>query len=95
MAHWHESNPWASKLVYVPDLAELAEALVANRRAREPALRYWQEKGQKLDAYVLKDSLGFHAGIRYGAEGSEYLSPYCDEAKLAMLWTKYQQAGAP
>lgn len=86
MAHWDAENPWRDGLVYVP-IEELAEALSGGQvkigrdgnvveRTAKYNLERWRKYGDKLDAYVLPSSDGLHsAGVRYGPEGDEYLSP--------------------
>lgn len=57
---------------------------------KERMLAHWKEAGDKLDAYILPCSSGWHCiGIRYGAEGSEYLSPMGDKEKVIALLRKY------
>lgn len=87
MAHWHDFNPWAAKLVYMPDLGELSHCVVTGRRL--VMLSHWRSYGPKLDAYLLKDPIGYHIGLRYGPEGSKYLSPLADQQATAKLWKKY------
>ena len=84
--HWHGSNRWADKIVYVP-IERLAEC-VAGGTITEPdgrsvpydvarVLRHFAQGGPKLDAYILPQPSGDHSlGVRYGSEGSEYFSPH-------------------
>jgi hypothetical protein len=82
MPHWHDDNPWADAVVYVP-MEELAEAVAGGPHESgtdgasvEQTLAHWRAAGPRLDAYVLPQPDGRHSvGIRYGAEGHEYLSP--------------------
>jgi hypothetical protein len=56
----------------------------------ERVLAHWSQYDGPLDAYVLPCRSGWHCmGIRYGAEGSQYLSPQGDPAKLTALIEKY------
>ena len=73
MTYWHDSNPWHERAVYVP-VDELASALRPDVDPSE-TLAGWMRFGDRLDAYVLRDSSGYHAGIRYGGNGPDYLSP--------------------
>lgn len=95
--HW--PNPW--HVVYVP-IEELAGAVAGLGKTwrdvdgstfimtEERTLEHWRQAGDKLDAYILPQRSGFHSiGIRYGAEGSEYLSPMSDVAKVQALLKKY------
>ncbi|MEH2517393.1 hypothetical protein V1279_002966 [Bradyrhizobium sp. AZCC 1610] len=64
--HWHFDNPWRDKAIYVP----LAHLVPINHQ------RYQADLGDKLDAYLLPQPDGtFVAGIRYGKEGEQYISP--------------------
>lgn len=91
--HWHEQNPWKSKLLYVP-LKELAACqwwIGRNFQADDGtnvvyssdiALEHWSQYGDKLDAYVI-DSRVVSAGIRFGPEPDQYLTPYFS---LPLVW---------
>ena len=96
--HW--KNPW-NDVVYVP-IEELAECDYMLGKScgmpdgtsvlvtKEFILEHWRSCGDKLDAYILPQPSGFHSiGIRYGAEGSEYISPMGDEDKVQELLNKY------
>ena len=88
MPHWHEYNPWADSVVYVPieRLAEcVAGGLISVGSWDGPivpydvpyVLQHFAQGGDKLDAYILPQPSGDHSlGVRYGAEGSEYFSPH-------------------
>lgn len=57
---------------------------------KEIMLEHWKQSGDKLDAYILPCPSGWHCiGIRYGAEGSQYLSPAGDKDKVTALLRKY------
>jgi hypothetical protein len=84
--HWHEYNPWADRVVYVP-IEELADALAGGDIRNvdgdvvpmdaEYLLEHWNSLGDHLDAYILPNGqLGHSVGIRYGAEGREYGSSH-------------------
>jgi hypothetical protein len=92
--HWHEHNPWADLVVYVP-IERLAEC-VAGGTVREVdgsvvaydvarVLKHFRQgERSKLDAYILPQPSGSHSlGVRYGAEGSQYYSPYNAHPELA------------
>jgi hypothetical protein len=94
------TNPWKD-VVYVP-IEELAECDYGLDKwcgqsngpsfilTKEKILEHWRSAGDKLDAYILPCASGFHSiGIRYGEEGSEYLSPLGDKDKVAALLKKY------
>lgn len=91
MAYWHAYNPWAARLTYIPSLEELA--LCLERPVQRVPSSWWQY-GSQLDAYILPpvqhDNLCHSAGIRYGPDGAQYLSPYCNPERLTLLWRKYQ-----
>jgi hypothetical protein len=93
MAHWHDFNPWASRLVYVPSLEELAECVIDG----QANLRRWKAIGPKLDAYILPQLDDHHSiGIRYGREGHEYLSPHnAHPTKTQALLDKYRSPTPP
>ena len=85
MAHWHDYNPWANKLIYVPSIAE-----VIGKKAEARILKQY---GERVDAYILPQPEGIPPsfGVRYGKEGHEYLSPYVWHLQkhLERLITKY------
>ena len=95
MAYWHEVNPWRDDVVYVP-LAELAACLEGDS---ERKMARWQHTSEvygtpgQLDAYILPQPSGLHdAGVRYGAEGSQYFSPYVQRhTDLQKLLDKYKK----
>jgi hypothetical protein len=101
--HWHDQNPWRDKIVYVP-LERLAECVAGgtisdHTGAIEPydvafVLRFWAQGGDKLDGYILPQPGGFHSiGVRYGAEGSQYLSPHnAHPEKTAALLAELREA---
>jgi hypothetical protein len=97
--YWHEYNPWKDILIYVPinELAECAMVIGAaytdengqhQEYTAQTALNQWRKTGEKLDAYVLP-SVTPTGGIRYGMEGSEYLSPGFYPEKIQALIDKY------
>ena len=89
MAHWHDFNPWADRLVYVPDLDEFVNCLITSMNHKE-YMTYVYSYGRRLDAYVLPQSSGDHsAGVRFGPRGSDYLSPLGDRKMLQKLIDKY------
>ena len=82
MTHW--PNPWPEA---VPVSLETIADLVAGGAIRQPdgsivlydaayALAYFKSMGAKLDPYLLSGGGRIQAGVRYGAEGNEYISPY-------------------
>jgi hypothetical protein len=96
--HW--INPWEDAIpVPIEELAECHAHLGGTYRnmngdafplTKETILEHWGNAGEKLDAYVLPCVSGYHSiGIRYGAEGSEYLSPAGDKEKVQALLNKY------
>lgn len=83
LAHWHDSNPWADSVCYIP--VELAAALCEYSWGADETLAHWRQYGEKLDAYILPQPSGRHClGVRYGAEGPEYISPHGNEARMAL-----------
>lgn len=97
MPHWHEYNPWKDYVVYVT-LEELADCFYGLNNScgdgnggsfiytKELLLEHWKETGDKLDAYILPQSSGYHdMGIRFGKEPCEYLSPMGVSSKLSSL----------
>lgn len=53
---------------------------------KERMLEHWKQAGDKLDAYILPCPNGWHCiGIRYGAEGYQYLSPMGEKDKVIAL----------
>jgi hypothetical protein len=82
MPHFHDYNPWAHKIIYVPSIAEVVGPLYEDY--------VFREYGQKVDAYILPQPSGIHCfGIRYGQEENEYLSPYAEPGLLQVLVAKY------
>lgn len=86
MAHWHDFNPWADRLIYLPDMQELS-ACVDPFKPEDFYSRVFREHGYKVDAYILPKSL--EVGVRYGKEGSEYYSPYVNQWIAKLLVSKY------
>lgn len=98
--HWHEQNPWNDHILYVRK-EELAECMMAIGKSFamhdgqhliytiEHALEHWETYGSKLDAYILTGKL-ITAGVRYGPEGSDYLSPGFHMPRLWALIQKYR-----
>jgi hypothetical protein len=90
MTHWHNFNPWADHIVYLPDLKELSACLDPYDPERQ-LNRWLRERGEKLDAYILPQPSGWHdCGVRYGEEGSEYYSPHIDRYIADLLLNKYR-----
>lgn len=97
MTYW--INPWEDAIpVTLEELAECHAGLdqlcgSANGSfllTKENVLEHWRSRGDKLDAYILPQPSGYHSiGIRYGAKGSEYLSPAGDKEKVQNLLDKY------
>lgn len=93
MAHWHDHNPWADRLIYLPDLEELSACLDSANPTRH--LDRWLNEHSKLDAYLIRNPNGFHScGLRYGPEEDQYLSPQINEYLAELLMSKYSNAGA-
>ena len=99
--HW--VNPWP-EAIPVP-LEELA-ACVAGGTVRTVSgavkdytvpyvLEEWRRYGERLDGYLLVGGESGHisVGVRFGADGPEYLSPYCQHKDIARdLVAKYGPA---
>jgi len=87
MAHWHDHNPWADRLVYAPSLEAWLDCLdkcyqreTYEQRARE----------RLVDCYILPQPNGQHSmGMRHGPNGEDYYSPMCDAAKAQELIDKF------
>lgn len=98
MTYW--TNPWENA-VPVP-LEALAEALaggtiqVTGGRTvpfdKDFILRHWAQYGDRLDAYVLDGAWDFSAGVRYGPDGPDYLSPYIEEDRAKELLARFKGA---
>lgn len=99
--HW--INPWEDAIpVTLEELAGCHEGLDTYYgdgqggrvlMTEEAILAHWRsgEKGP-LDAYILPCPSGWHSiGIRYGAEGSQYLSPPANRERTAALLRRYQR----
>ncbi len=96
--HW--INPWQDAIpVPIEELVECDSSLnqwCSDTQGnsfvltRERILEHWNQAGDKIDAYILPSNLGHCMGIRYGNEGSHYLSPLGNQAKLEALLAKYQ-----
>jgi len=99
---WHDQNPWNDDLIYVP-IEELADAclLIGTRvgivkdhsskvYTRQDVLDHWNQYGPNLDPYILPRTHPT-AGVRYGPEGSEYLSTGFSETRLKELIRKYKE----
>lgn len=90
----HFTNPWAPDALPVP-----LDELIAALRNAEHYSKEGLFKDNPHDAYLLRDGdpkdsgeQWFCAGIRYGEEGHEYLSPMPDMPKALALWNKYAPA---
>jgi len=105
--HWHEHNPWADAVVYVP-IARLAECVAGGTITIFKTgkvvpydvayvLKHFAQGGDKLDAYILPQPSGDHSlGVRYGAEGSEYFSPHnAHPEKTRALLAEYRRGKPP
>lgn len=100
--HWHPDNPYGERCVYV-DLEALAACAsnlnqpitLANGAValmtKELMIKEWRGANEKLDAYVLLLHERFSGGVRYGSDGSEYLSGMFNQAKMRELWEAYHQ----
>lgn len=97
--HWH--NPWQDSItVPIEELVECVKGIGERWSdlngnyfimTKEDMLSHWKSYGDKLDAYVLECVFGMHCiGIRYGNDGSQYLSPACDYAKAKALIDKHR-----
>lgn len=96
--HW--VNPWEDAIpVPIEELVECAHGIGERFRdsndttfimTKERMLEHWKQAGDKLDAYILLCPSGWHCiGIRYGEEGSQYLSPMGDKDKVTALLRRY------
>lgn len=99
--HW--VNPWPEAIpVPLEELAPcVAGGLVGTVSGEVKqydvgyVLEEWRRYGDKLDGYLLiagsGDPLTISVGVRYGAEGHQYLAPGCQHRELAMdLIRKYR-----
>jgi hypothetical protein len=78
--HWFFENPWRQKAVFVPFDQFLRNTIGAMCWKT----RLQRQYGEKFDAYILAQPDGsFQAGIRYGANPDQYLSP--DSHHIASL----------
>lgn len=97
---WHEFNPWQDRLLYVP-VHELAECVLGigediDTGERVPVLytpelvlRMWHSNGHRLDGYILTSGPVLTAGVRYGPDPGDYLSPGFSTPKLVQLLRKW------
>ena len=94
MTHW--KNPWEQA---VPVPLDLLASCVAGGNIRDETgktvpydadyiLKYWASYGDKLDGYLLQGMPGGHisAGVRFGPEGPDYLSPYIPPEKRELAF---------
>lgn len=91
--HWHAVNPWRDCVVYVP-IERLAECIAGGTRGetkgKDWLLAHWRTYGKRLDAYVLQGKSPHSIGVRYGAEGNQYLSPHnSNPRKIAALLKEF------
>jgi hypothetical protein len=96
--HWHEHNPWKDHIVYVP-LVALASCTMGAIDPRSPwtmvdEIAYWIQYGDKLDAYILTGPT-LTGGVRFGPNGSHYLSPGFSLPKLHALLKRYRPEPIP
>lgn len=99
--HW--KNPWNDDVVYVPieELVKCAAGIGESCKDKngssfimteEIMLKHWRQGKDKLDAYILPCTSGYHCiGIRYGNNGNEYLSPMGNKDKVEALLQKYRK----
>jgi hypothetical protein len=97
---WPQPEHWADRVVYVPlrELALCSESLGQLQRQSsgttelvtvDTLMRQWCVPGREVDAYVLPQPDGTAvAGFRYGADGPDYTSVYCNQARLQALLEK-------
>jgi len=92
---WDEYNPWREHLVYVPlqDLAKCVLGFGKDIDTNEPVpvtygydlvMRIWRQNGHRLDGYILVGPV-ITAGVRYGPDPGDYLSPGFSTPKLVTL----------
>ncbi len=92
MAHWHDFNPWAAKLIYTATIDEWLDCLAIQSPLARAFYRRMHTHG-KSDAYILPSADGHHSmGLRVGPSGEEYHSPPCNAKKAQALIDKYQPA---
>lgn len=92
--HWHEHNPWRDNLIYV----SLEELAACHHAVNDPssawrmvdAIAHWLQYGDQLDAYILVNTTLMSAGVRYGPEPHQYLSPAFSLPKLWALREHYR-----
>lgn len=90
MAHWHDHNPWATKIIYLPDLDELSACLDPYRPTDQRDSWLHSHPDGKLDAYILPQLGGIHScGVRWGIRGDEYYSPHINPYVAELLISKY------
>ena len=99
MTHW--INPWEYAIpVPIDELTECHDGLGKYYGTMNPGerilmtkeriLSHWNQNGDKVDPYILPQPNGYHSiGIRYGNEGSEYLSPPANPEKTRALLKTY------
>jgi hypothetical protein len=99
--HWHEYNPWKDNLMYVKPEELASCVLLGSTRgdwSPEKIVDHWRQDGSnmrhKIDAYILLPGWNgrtnyISAGIRYGKEGEEYLSPSFEQTKIRELINNY------
>lgn len=95
MAHWHDFNPWAAELIYIPNEYDAAW-MIQHSVIPSEEIEAWYKRSPKIDIYMLYDgplTQGFtrehHLGIRYGKEEREYIPPYIDQRRARLVWKKY------
>lgn len=91
---WHEYNPWNDRLIYVP-IEELASCQLKIADRHDPwgminVIAQWTQYGDKLDAYILINSVEMTGGVRFGPQPHDYLSPGFSLPKLWALRQKYR-----
>ena len=94
MLYWHEYNPWANDIIYIP--LETAAELCSYSWPSYETLWHWKQYSDKLDAYILPQPSGDHSvGVRYGKEGNEYLSPYANSVKVSQFLAVLEKNKSP
>lgn len=101
IVHW--DNPWEDAIpVPIEELVETAHGIGESWgdhtvnppksfiMTKEIMLQHWLGKTGRVDAYILPCVSGWHCiGVRYGNEGSQYLSPAGDKDKVTAMLRRY------
>jgi hypothetical protein len=96
--HWLHEQPWASCVYVQLEQLALCSQYIGEQitgadgkpqlNSIERVIQSWKRAGDRLDAYLIPaESIGgdISGGVRYGPNGSDYLSIYINQDRARAL----------